>query len=247
MFVVSNAIICYTYPMEPIILASASPRRQDFFRLMGIPFTCVPAMIDETPPPGLTPRQAAEDLALRKALAVAERLKNKKPRSTAVLRTARSFTEFLVRKLPFLRETPRCPRGQPNSVVKSPWIFAADTIVVLDNEIFGKPADRNDARRMLERLAGRRHEVITAMALYNGRLKTTDCRSKTSEVAFGPLTGAAIAWYLDSGEWEGVAGAYRLQGLGACLIEEINGSPSGVAGLPLYDFYAMLKDNGLII
>ena len=213
--------------MEPIILASASPRRQDFFRLMGLPFTCIPAMIDETPPAGLSPRQAAEDLAQRKALAVAGRS-------------------------------------------PSPWVFAADTIVVLENEIFGKPAGRDDARRMLERLAGQRHEVITAMALYNGQRKTTDClrrtegsetntlpkqqpalqggvvdcRSKTSEVAFAPLAGAEIEWYLDTGEWEGAAGAYRLQGLGSCLIESVNGSPSGVAGLPLYDFYVMLKDNG---
>ena len=191
--------------MEPIILASASPRRQDFFRLMGLPFTCIPAMIDETPLPGLNPRQAAEELARRKALAVAER-----------------------------------------SSPPPPWVFAADTIVVLENEIFGKPADRNDARRMLERLAARRHDVITAMALYNGQRKTVDCRSKTSEVAFAPLTGAEIEWYLDTGEWEGAAGAYRLQGLGACLIESVNGSPSGVAGLPLYDFYAMLRDNGYL-
>ena len=194
--------------MDPIILASGSPRRQDFFRLMGLPFTCIPAMIDETPPPGLSPRQAAEELARRKALAVAER--------------------------------PRTGAPPP------PWIFAADTIVVLEGEIFGKPADRDDARRMLERLAGRRHEVITAMALYNGRQKTANCRSKTSEVAFAPLTGAEIEWYLDTGEWEGAAGAYRLQGLGACLIEAVNGSPSGVAGLPLYDFYAMLRDNGYL-
>jgi septum formation protein len=195
--------------MEPIILASGSPRRQDFFRLMGLPFTCIPAMIDETPPPGLTPRQTAEELARRKALAVAER-----------------------------------PHSPPPTPSPPPWIFAADTIVVLESEIFGKPTGRDDARRMLERLAGRRHEVITAMALYNGRRGTTDCRSKTSEVAFAPLTEAEIEWYLDTGEWEGAAGAYRLQGLGACLIEAVNGSPSGVAGLPLCDFYAMLRDNG---
>jgi len=194
--------------MEPIILASASPRRQDFFRLMGLPFTCIPAMIDETPPPGLTPRQTAEELARRKALAVAER--------------------------------------SPSS----PWIFAADTIVVLEGEIFGKPADRVDARRMLERLAGRRHEVITAMALCNTQCNTQsatlDCRSVVSEVAFAPLSGAEIEWYLDTGEWEGAAGAYRLQGLGACLIEAVNGSPSGVAGLPLREFYAMLRDSGYL-
>jgi septum formation protein len=205
--------------MDPIILASGSPRRQDFFRLMGLPFTCIPAMIDETPPPGLNPQQAAEELAQRKALAVANRPHSSTPTPHSLLPT---------------------PQSSP------PWVFAADTIVVLENDIFGKPTDRDDARRMLERLAGRRHEVITAMALYNGRLKTTDSRSKTSEVAFAPLAGAEIEWYLDTGEWEGAAGAYRLQGLGACLIEAVNGSPSGVAGLPLYDFYAMLRDNGYL-
>ena len=188
--------------MEPIILASASPRRQDFFRLLGLPFTCVPAEIDETPPPGLTPRQVAEDLARRK-------------------------TQTLVEKQPAAQ-----------------WVFGADTIVVLDGEIIGKPADRNAAEDMLKRLAGRRHEVITAMALYNGQRHSIDCRSVSCEVVFAPLSDAEIVWYLDTGEWEGVAGSYRLQGLGACFIASINGSPSAVAGLSLHDFYVMLKDNG---
>jgi septum formation protein len=197
--------------MEPIILASASPRRQEFFRLLGLPFTCIPAQIDETPGQGLTPRQAAEDLALRKTMALVAKLE-------------RDDAE--------------------KSASAAQWVFGADTIVVLDGEIFGKAADRSAAKTMLERLAGRRHEVITAMALYNRRLKTSNCRSNTSEVVFAPLAGAEIEWYLDTGEWEGVAGSYRLQERGACLVESINGSPSAVAGLPLYDFYVMLKDNG---
>ena len=188
--------------MEPIILASASPRRQDFFRLLGLPFTCVPAEIDETPSPGLSPRQVAEDLARRKTRTVVEK-------QSAAL-----------------------------------WVLGADTIVVLDGNIIGKPADRNAAENMLKRLAGRRHEVITAMALYNGRWGDIDCRSVSCEVTFAPLTEAEITWYLDAGEWEGVAGSYRLQGLGACFITSINGSPSAVAGLPLHDFYVMLRDNG---
>ncbi len=187
--------------MEPIILASASPRRQEFFRLLGLPFTCMPAMIDETPQPGLTPRQAAEDIAMRKTLAVA---------------------------------------GKAGAL----WVFGADTMVVCGNDIFGKPADRCDARRMLERLAGRRHEVITAMALYNGNNRRTDCRSVSCAVDFAPLGEAEIQWYLDTGEWEGAAGAYRLQERGACLISSINGSPSAVAGLPLRDFFVMLEENG---
>jgi septum formation protein len=202
--------------MEPIILASGSPRRQDFFRLLNLPFTCIPAEIDETPLPGLSPRQIAEDLALRKVMAVV--IKN-----------------------------------EESGIRNGKWIFGADTIVVLGGEIFGKPADRADAQSMLERLSGHRHEVITAMALYKGtagsptagsREWQTDCRSVVSEVIFAPLSGAEIAWYLDSGEWGGVAGSYRLQGLGACLITAVNGSPSGVAGLPLHEFYVMLRDNG---
>ena len=168
-------------------------------------------MIDETPKPGLNPRQIAEDLALRKTLAVAEK-------------TGTS------------RAVPPAAGAR--------WIFGADTIVVLDGEIFGKPADRAAAGVMLQRLAGRRHEVITAMALFNARENKTDCRSASSEVQFAPLTAGEIEWYLDSGEWQGAAGAYQLQKLGGCLVQSINGSPSGVAGLPLCDFYAMLRGNG---
>ena len=189
--------------MEPITLASASPRRQDFFRLLGLPFNCVPAEIDETPEPGLAPRQVAEDLAQRKAETV----------------TARQAG-------------------------LAPWVFAADTIVVLDGEIHGKPGDRDDARRTLERLAGRGHEVITGMALYGGRGGGIDVRSAVCAVEFAPLSPAEIEWYLDTGEWQGAAGAYRLQERGGCLVKSIKGSPSAVAGLPLHDFYAMLRDNG---
>ena len=124
------------------------------------------------------------------------------------------------------------------------WVFGADTIVVLDGKIYGKPEDRADARKMLSGLSGRRHEVITAMALCNRRTGKNDCRSVSSEVEFAPLAGAEIEWYLDTGEWRGAAGAYQMQGLGGCLVKQINGSPSCVAGLPLFDFYAMLRDNG---
>ena len=170
--------------------------------MLGLPFTCIPADIDETPPEGLSPLQVAGCLALQKTLTVADN----------------------------------------NN--QSPWVFGADTIVVLDNKIYGKPSDRNEARRMLEKFSGRRHEVITAMALHNNRLNTTDCRSVRSEVVFASLSNVDIDWYLNTGEWEGAAGAYQLQGLGACLISSINGSPSAVAGLPLHEFYAMLRDNG---
>jgi septum formation protein len=126
------------------------------------------------------------------------------------------------------------------------WIFGADTLISLDGEICGKPADREDAQAMLKRLQGRNHEVITAMALYNGREKAVDCRSTVSEVSFASLTQADIDWYLDTGEWQGAAGAYKVQGLASCFISNINGSYSGIVGLPLREFYVMLKDNGYV-
>jgi septum formation protein len=124
------------------------------------------------------------------------------------------------------------------------WIFAADTLISVDGEIYGKPADRDNAQDMLQKLQGRTHEVITAMALYNGKEKTIDCRSAISEVTFAPLVQEDIDWYLDTGEWQGVAGAYKIQGLASCFISNINGSYSGIVGLPLREFYVMLRENG---
>ncbi|GHV95599.1 Maf-like protein [Spirochaetia bacterium] len=195
--------------MEPVILASGSLRRQEYFRLLGLPFSVMPAMIDETPRKDLSPRQNAEDCAVRKAQKVVETMKGRLP-----------------------------------SVGIPRWICGADTIIALDGEIFGKPVDREDAKRMLGLLTGREHEVITAISLYIGREEKIDCRSVSCAVTFAPLAEAEIEWYLNTGEWQGVAGAYRIQGLAGCFISSITGSPSAVVGLPLHDFYVMLRENG---
>jgi septum formation protein len=197
--------------MDPIILASGSLRRQEYFRLLGLPFSIMPPSVDETPKPELTLRQNVEDIALRKVQKVIEIMKGRLP-----------------------------------SVGFPRWILGADTVVSLDGKILGKPAGREDAKNMLCQLAGRDHEVITAMALYNGQEEKTDCRSVSCSVHFAPLSEAEIEWYLDTGEWQGVAGAYRIQGLAGCFINSITGSPSAVAGLPLHDFYVMLRDNGYL-
>jgi septum formation protein len=125
-----------------------------------------------------------------------------------------------------------------------PWICAADTIICIDKKILGKPADREHARDMLVRLQGRDHEVITAVALYRGKDDYTLCRSVISVVSFAKLSDTEIDWYLDTGEWQGVAGAYKIQGLASCYIDGIRGSYSAIVGLPLREFYVMLKESG---
>jgi septum formation protein len=190
--------------MDPIILASGSLRRQDYFRLLGLPFSVMPSLIDEEIIKTKNPQKLAEDFSKQKVKRVLELLKDRLP----------------------------------------PWICGADTIISVDGDIFGKPRDRDDAKQMLQKLQGREHEVITAVTLYNGKKKTMDCRSVTSTVVFAPVSEGELEWYLNTGEWQGAAGAYKIQGLAACFISSIRGSPSSVVGLPMRDFYCMLRRNG---
>jgi septum formation protein len=124
------------------------------------------------------------------------------------------------------------------------WIFGADTVVSLKSKFFGKPANRDEAKKMLNMLSGKEHEVVTSIGLYNGREGRIDCRGVSCKVSFAPLAQKEIEWYLDTSEWQGVAGGYRIQNLASCFITSIKGSPSAVVGLPLHDFYVMLRDNG---
>ncbi len=110
-------------------------------------------------------------------------------------------------------------------------ILAADTIVVIDHEIMGKPRDKADATRMLRALSGRPHEVITAICLQSKDKTVLDSCSTT--VWFHPLTEAEIAWYVESGEPMDKAGAYGIQGLASRFIDRLDGSYSNVVGLPV--------------
>ena len=187
-----------------IILASSSPRREEFFRLLGLPFTSMPSQVEEDFDEHCEPRKVAEELAARKVRKAVESIKD----------------------------------------LASVWVCGADTLIAMDGKIHGKPLNREDAGNMLRAFSGRTHSVISAVALYCGRTKTLDYRSVASEVSFAPLSEGEIDWYLDSGEWQGAAGAYRIQGLASCFITGISGSYSSIVGLPLREFYAMLRDNG---
>lgn len=122
-------------------------------------------------------------------------------------------------------------------------VLGADTLVVLESEIFGKPSDDRDARRMLRALSGRTHQVVTGMCLIGPFGKSA--RSRTSDVTFASLSDEEIDWYVATGEPADKAGAYAVQGLGARFVTEIRGSFSNIVGLPARDLYELLLGAGL--
>jgi septum formation protein len=120
-------------------------------------------------------------------------------------------------------------------------ILVADTTVTIDDAILGKPRDAGDAVEMLARLAGRGHEVLTAVAVVDAAGAQLPAVLSTSRVRFAPVTRAALTSYAASGEPLGKAGAYGVQGRAAEFIEHIDGSYSGIMGLPLYETAALLR------
>jgi len=124
-------------------------------------------------------------------------------------------------------------------------VMGADTVIELDGAILGKPAGRIEAQAMLARLSGRTHHVHTSVAIqHEGRLE--GCVS-TSQVTLATLDAATIARYLETGEYLGKAGAYGIQGRAGMFVEHIEGSYSGIMGLPLYDTAVLLRAFGLTV
>jgi septum formation protein len=118
-------------------------------------------------------------------------------------------------------------------------VLAADTAVVVDGHILGKPLDEGDASRMLGMLSGRTHEVLTAVSIFHpGQI--VDTRVDATIVEFAPLSEADISWYVSSGEPIDKAGAYAVQGLASRFVTRIEGSYSNVVGLPIALVYQML-------
>ncbi len=185
-----------------LILASASPRRDELLKTLAIPFEVVPSLVEETRVDGEGPSQAAIRLAELKAREV---------------------------------------RGRyPGRIV-----LAADTIVVLDGQMLGKPKDIGDAREMLSRLSGRLHVVITGFCLIDGSSDREIARAVATEVKMKRISAAELEGYLSSGEPLDKAGAYAIQGTGAFLVEAITGSYSNVVGLPLAEVCEELKQLGV--
>lgn len=117
-------------------------------------------------------------------------------------------------------------------------VVGADTTVDLDGVIFGQPADESDARRMLKLLSARTHRVHTGVAVVGP--ESTQSLVVTSMVTFEPVTDALLDWYIGTGEWQGKAGSYAIQGLGGTLVQSTKGSMSNIIGLPLRETAQLL-------
>ncbi len=188
-----------------LVLASASPRRQELLRAIGIGFTVVPADVDEDERQLESPIDYVARVAHDKAMAV-------------------------VAKLGF---------GATGDVA----VLAADTTVDVDGRILAKPADDDDARRMLRLLSGRTHAVHTAVVGW--RIHAVEAVTVTTDVTFVELDDATIDWYVATGEHRDKAGAYGIQGAAGALVLRIDGSPSNVVGLPLAETVAVLRACGV--
>jgi septum formation protein len=121
-------------------------------------------------------------------------------------------------------------------------VLAADTTVVLDGEILGKPGSKDEARAMLTKLSGRTHDVFTGVALAGAAPASTLVRT---QVTFRPLSAAEIHWYVETGEPMDKAGAYAIQGKAAAFVARIDGSPTNVIGLPLGEALELLARAGV--
>lgn len=194
--------------MEPIILASSSPRRQEILKMLNIPFRVIMPSIDETITAGLETDEIPEFLAREKVIEV-------------------------VRSLPSEQEIP--------------WILGADTIIQKDGKIYGKPESQETAEEYLKEFQGSTHTAVTSLVLYNGRKRTTTSKTAKTKVTFAPMSDDEIQWYLETGEWHGAAGGYRIQSLASCFIEKIEGSQSCVQGLPIRELFDILNKQGYSI
>ena len=151
--------------------------------------------------------------------------------------------EGYVRRLAQLKAEAVLPRAGARPVL------GADTVVIVDNTVLGKPFDTGDAERMLRLLSGRDHTVMTGVCLINpaaetGRVQMSTARTR---VGFAALTDEEIRWYIASGEPMDKAGAYAIQGLASRFVTFIEGSYSNVVGLPVALVYDLCKHEGLLV
>jgi len=181
-----------------LILASASPRRRELLRSVGLKFKTIPAHVDEDYIEGESPRKHVKRLSHAKAFAIAKKY--------------------------------------PNA-----WVLGADTIVVINGLILGKPKNKTQAKEMLKKLSGREHKVFTGFAVMQVASKVSHSDVVQSTVKFKKISAVELDWYIACDEPYDKAGGYALQGKGAYFIKSIRGSYTNVIGLPLCEVLETLK------
>lgn len=187
---------------NPLILASASPRRKQLLEQVGLPFISIPSHIEENED-GNNPESHTLILAEKKAKTVFQQSKEQ-------------------------------------------WILGADTIVVIEKEILGKPGDQAEALSMLQRLSGKNHEVITGFCVMNPSGFIAHSEAVSTIVEFKNLHRDEIESYVNTGEPFGKAGSYAIQGVGAFLVKGIQGSYTNVVGLPISALISALEKIGAL-
>jgi septum formation protein len=192
-----------------IYLASRSPRRRDLLKQIGVPFELLLLRED-----------------LRRGVDVDETPLPDESAGVYVLRIARAKAEMAVRQIAY-RNLPQKP------------VLAADTTVVFDGEIMGKPDDAEHAARMLRVLSGREHQVLTAVAV--ALKEQIETQISVSSVWFRELSDAEVRRYCAGSEPLDKAGAYAIQGRAGAFVTRINGSYSGIIGLPLAETVELLQ------
>jgi len=188
---------------QPLILASASPRRRRFLEELGLKFGVCPAEIDETPQPAEKPADYVVRLAREKAF-------------------------------------------QIGAIHQSAWVVSADTTVVVDDMILGKPDSEEQSVGMLMKLSGREHSVYTGYCLHCAEQAVVVAECCRTRVRFSAFTEDLAHAYARTGEAYDKAGGYGIQGKGGLLVQAIEGSYSNVVGLPLAEIISLLLQHRVI-
>jgi septum formation protein len=208
-----------------LILASGSPRRKELLESLGFVVKAIPPNIDETRHDGEEAENFVKRLAREKVLAVVQRLH------------ASLYTDEEGASRP-LRSSVLGSKDETR------WVIGADTVVVLDGDVFEKPRDSHDAYEMLSRLSGTDHQVITGFCLYDIRKSKEGLQAVHTQVRFKELSKTEIEKYVELGEGADKAGSYAAQGVGAYFIEWLQGSYTNVVGLPLCQVVEMMQEMG---
>ncbi len=192
--------------MKKLILASASPRRKQLLKQVGLDFEVLASNIDEKLNPRFKPLHQVEVLSQQKAEATAQ-----------------------------MKEA------------KNAVILAADSMVAVDDEIMGKPKNEKDAKRMLRKLSGTTHSIVTGFTILDTATKKHVTKSVETKVWFKKLSPQEISAYVKTGEPMDKAGAYAIQDIGSIFVERIEGDYQGAVGLPLFAVAKELKKFGITV